>query len=156
MGGPDPLRLLFLLPEADQDGDAERGGEELRDDADGRDDVAGLGAGDDAEDEGGEEAGGGDAAEGSLVGHLEGVEGAVEAGVWDGGREEKEMRPSRGLERVVDFGSPPVIVASGLFGRRKLGSLIFIPTLMRYGGEVNNRGPLFDAWAGGEPRILYA
>lgn len=97
LGGPDPLGLLFLLPEADQNGDAERGGEELRDDADGRDDVAGLGAGADAEDEGGEEAGGGDAAEGSLVGHSEGVEGAVEAGVWDGGEGRKGDEAVAGL-----------------------------------------------------------
>lgn len=52
------------------------------------------------------------------------------------GREEKGMRPSRGSERVVDFGSPPVIVALGLLRRRKLGSLVVIPALMRYAGEV--------------------
>lgn len=98
LGGLDPLGLLFLLSEADEDGDAEGGGEEVRDDAYGRDDVAGLGAGDDAEDEGGEEAGGGDAAEGSLVGHWEGGEGAVEAGVWDGGEGGEGDEAVAGLE----------------------------------------------------------
>ena len=43
----------------------------MGDDADGREGVAGLGPGDDAEDEGGEEAGDGNAAEGALVDHWE-------------------------------------------------------------------------------------
>ena len=64
------------------------------------------------------------------------------------GREEKETMPLRASEMLVDFKSPPVIVALGSFGRRMLSkSRNDMPVLGGLDideGDSKTRGHLYD------------